>query len=628
MRKFFLSCLCWLLLLSLHSDAQQVSVDSLLHELTIAKEDTNKVIVYRMLTGLVKNTNPAKAIEYGKAGVALGKKLNFDKGIAGCYLNMSAAYSDALKLDSAISIIDSAIYWSHRAGDPNRLALVYLNRADFNMQLRNLKQSLIDCDTALVYAEKADNNDRRARILQTIGSVYYLQDKYPESKEYYNRANAFYEQAHNGKMSAVVISNIGNIYKHTGEYPVAISHFKRSIALADSLQDLVNLSMYYGNLGDVYTESGQLELAKEAATYSLKYASDQDNELRKAIAYTIFGHIYLKEKEYALAIAAASNSLQISKQEDDLEVQYNAAGILADAYAASGDHRQAYEYLQMSKQLSDSLSKLKYDEDIAAMQTSFKVEEKNKEILLLNSDRQLQQQQFLKQRYLLFSAIALSILLIGGIALLISRYRLSQRIKEMAIRTQIAADLHDEVGSSLSSIHMLSQMAASKQSADSTQNDILKKMSVHTKETMDKMGDIVWMIKPTESEAGNLKERMEHFAYEICGSQNIETEIDLAELENLKLSMDKRKNIYLVFKEAVNNAVKYSGSQKITVLATTNNRQLELLVKDYGTGFINKDNIRGNGLSNMENRAHEMNGHFEIISGTETGTTIRVTVPI
>ena len=155
--------------------AQKIDIDSLVRELGKAREDTNKVILYRMLTGTVKNTDPARAIAYGKAGVELGKKLNFDKGIAGCYLNITAAYSDARKLDSALIYIDSAIFWSHRAGDPNRLALAYLNRADFHMQVRNLKQSLIDCDTALRYAEQANNNDRRARILQTIGSVYFIQ---------------------------------------------------------------------------------------------------------------------------------------------------------------------------------------------------------------------------------------------------------------------------------------------------------------------------------------------------------------------------------------------------------------------------------------------------------------------
>ncbi|MES2649629.1 MAG: tetratricopeptide repeat protein [Bacteroidota bacterium] len=614
-------------LILVNSCFAQSMVDSLLKELRKPVDDTNKVIVYRMLTGIVKNTEPVKAVEYGKAGVAIGKKLKWEKGVAGCYLNIAAAYNDALKLDSAILYIDSAITWSHKAGDPNRLALAYLNRADFNMQLRNLKKTLLDCDTALLYAEKADNNDRRARILQTIGSVYYLQEKYQESKDYYNRATALYKQAGNLKMAAIAINNIGNIYKHTGEYQLAISHFKTSIHLADSLQDLVNMSMYYGNLSDVYTENRQFEFAEQAATLSLKYASEQDNQLRIAMAYTNFGQLYLEQKRYDLAIKAADNSFKLSKQESDIETQYNAASILADAYAGSGNHQQAYDYVLISKQLNDSLLKMKYDEDIAALQTNFKVEEKNKQILLLNSVKELQHQQLLEQRVLLFSSAAIALLLLAAIALMVNRYRLNQHLKEMKIRNQIAADLHDEVGSSLSSIHMLSQMAATKPTSDISQQKILARMSVHAKETMDKMGDIVWMIKPGENEAINLKQRMEHYAYEICSSQNIDATIDLDEIEKWKLSMDKRKNIYLVFKEAVNNAVKYSGSQNLRVNASSNSKQLQLVVEDFGHGFNTGNIARGNGLDNMQNRAKDMNGSLDI-SSSGKGTIIKLVVPV
>ena len=88
-----------------------------------------------ILAGTLIN-DPAKGIRYGKLGTVLGKKINFDKGVAGCYLNISACYSNLGKLDSALNFIDTAIYYSHRAGDPNRLALAYLNRADLYMQLQ------------------------------------------------------------------------------------------------------------------------------------------------------------------------------------------------------------------------------------------------------------------------------------------------------------------------------------------------------------------------------------------------------------------------------------------------------------------------------------------------------------
>jgi tetratricopeptide (TPR) repeat protein len=167
-----------LLASTLTATAQSKLVDSLTREAETRGNDTGKVNALRMLTGLVRTSNPARAIAYG---IALGRKLNFDRGLAGCYLNLSATYISASKLDSALSYIDTAIGFAQKLADPNRLALAYLNRADIYMHLNNLNQSLKNCDTALKYADQANNDDRRARIYQTIGSVYYTQEKYTES---------------------------------------------------------------------------------------------------------------------------------------------------------------------------------------------------------------------------------------------------------------------------------------------------------------------------------------------------------------------------------------------------------------------------------------------------------------
>ena len=200
-------------------------------------------------------------------------------------------------------------------------------------------------------------------------------------------------------------------------------------------------------------------------------------------------------------------------------------------------------------------------------------------------------------------------------------------MQELELRNQIAADLHDEVGSSLSSIHLLSQMATQQQGSDTKHNAILARMSSNAKETMEKMGDIVWMIKPGETEAGSLKQRMERFAYEICSSKNIEVSIQLDELDKMKLTMKQRKNIYLIFKEALNNAVKYSGSEKIEIKASKQNKELLLLVKDFGNGFDSSIVKRGNGLDNMQNRAKELAGKIEINSEVGKSTEIILKTP-
>jgi len=168
---------------------------------------------------------------------------------------------------------------------------------------------------------------------------------------------------------------------------------------------------------------------------------------------------------------------------------------------------------------------------------------------------------------------------------------------------------------------------ATQQGSEASHKDLLTRMSNNAKETMDKMGDIVWMIKHTDTEGASLKQRMERFAYELCGSRNIEVVLHLESLAKAELSMEQRKGIYLVFKEAVNNAVKYSGAQKIWVEMKEEGNNLVLKIQDSGKGFDADKIIKGNGLDNMNNRARELEGNLLVTSQLEKGTTIQLTVP-
>jgi len=337
--------------------------------------------------------------------------------------------------------------------------------------------------------------------------------------------------------------------------------------------------------------------------------------------------IYLKKDSVDDAINIASQSFTLAAATESNEVKKTAAESLAEGYFKKGDYKNAYNYLQISKLLNDSLAKEKYDVELISMQTGFKVNEKDKEILLLNKDKKLQRQQLNQQRFLMVSGMAIAVLSFMGIWLFINRNRLRQRMKELELRNQLAADLHDEVGSSLSSINMLSLMAT-KQEDETTRNDILTKMSSNARETVDKMGDIVWMIKPDRADEGSLKLRIERFAYEICSSKNIDVLIEADDLDKLKFSMEQRNNIYLILKEALNNAVKYSDTQKIEITANLYNKKLVLQVIDFGKGFTSNTIKKGNGLNNMQQRARGLGAVLDLNSIPGEGSMLTLTMPV
>ena len=217
------------------------------------------------------------------------------------------------------------------------------------------------------------------------------------------------------------------------------------------------------------------------------------------------------------------------------------------------------------------------------------------------------------------------VLILAGLYLLY-RYRINQLLKVQTIRNSIAGDLHDDIGSSLSSISIMSQLAKSKSPEALS---LLNSIGENAAAIQENMSDIVWAINPKNDRFANVLQRMNHFAEEILEAKNIGYNFTGDETHgDLKLSMAKRKNLYLFFKEAINNAAKHSGAKKIAVNILQQNSSVELTIKDDGHGFDYSKIVNGNGMGTLKKRAAEMGGTVNIISTINEGVQIVLTFKI
>ena len=160
-------------------------------------------------------------------------------------------------------------------------------------------------------------------------------------------------------------------------------------------------------------------------------------------------------------------------------------------------------------------------------------------------------------------------------------------------------------------------------------NRILEKIGSSSREIIDKTGDAVWSVKASNDTIKSLVLRMESHAANLLGEANIQFNFEVdPSLENYKFEMVQRKNIFLIFKEAVHNIIKYSKSSDVTITIKKIPGKIYISIADNGAGFdtahINAYN--GNGIKNMRDRALEINGSFEIISKLENGTCITIIV--
>ncbi len=213
---------------------------------------------------------------------------------------------------------------------------------------------------------------------------------------------------------------------------------------------------------------------------------------------------------------------------------------------------------------------------------------------------------------------------VAGVIYAIYRYQLNKKIEVERLRMRIARDLHDDIGSALSNIHIISSMAMKQQSDNGNAGKVFGKIKESSKAMLENMQDIVWAINPENDTLSQVLARMKEFAGELCEAAGIDYVFETdGDLETVKLTVHKRKDLYLVFKEALNNAVKYSSCKMIRIsLHKQQDGWLNLGIEDNGKGFVQNEIQPGNGLRNMAQRAKEVNGNVNILSGPGQGTKV------
>ncbi|WP_329804954.1 sensor histidine kinase [Flavobacterium facile] len=201
----------------------------------------------------------------------------------------------------------------------------------------------------------------------------------------------------------------------------------------------------------------------------------------------------------------------------------------------------------------------------------------------------------------------------------------TQQLELEKQRSKITADLHDEIGSTLSSLQINSTVANKLMEKDiPSAQKVLLKVESQAKSLAEKIGDIIWSMKPGKDEFMTLSTRIKNFCNEVLGSTDINYVIEIdKKIDFVITDFAARKNILLITKEAVNNALKYSKATNILISIQYENNMVLLVISDNGIGFKTNE-IIGNGIGNMKSRANELNASFEIISIEITGTTIQL----
>ncbi|HEX2983532.1 MAG TPA: two-component regulator propeller domain-containing protein [Ignavibacteriales bacterium] len=208
--------------------------------------------------------------------------------------------------------------------------------------------------------------------------------------------------------------------------------------------------------------------------------------------------------------------------------------------------------------------------------------------------------------------ITLYLVVLGGIIVYFATLRLRNAAAIRELKERLSADLHDNIGSGLTEISILSELAM--QNIQNDKAEAVKKVksiSETSRLLIDAMSDIIWVVNPRTDSLYDLFVRLKTAYSDLLSSLGISFKCgDMDALKNVKLSMEHRQNLFLIFKEGINNSIKHSGCKNISFNVKFQGKILEIILKDDGVGFDDKNPQYGNGLANMKKRTKNIGGEI------------------
>jgi two-component system, NarL family, sensor histidine kinase UhpB len=669
MKRVFV-CIPLLLFVVSPGMAQTSVIDSLQKIVDRHPGDTVGALALDNISGEYMRKDMEKAKYYAHLTLKLSRSLGYDNGMSRAYATLIPMFQSTGPLDSTLYYINEYEKF-YKKKKSSRVGINYNNTTGlFYKNQGKYAEALPFLEEALRLIGPNGNKLNRAGQMLNIGNVYSLLGNLPMAANYHLKSLVLFEKIGNKRGQSFCLQGLGTDYYNLDQYSTAEKYYFRSAKMKEELGDRRGLVTTWQNLGNVYQRLHKPELSAQYSTKALNLARELNLSFdQKEILFNL-GSLMRGQKKFEEARKAFNESMELSKKggdsltaarirselvmmasdiskeknEEKLLIEnikialengaksHTADGYykLAEWYAGHKQFDKAYDYLRQAKALSDTVQGNEIIVQLKRLEEEYKNEKKEKEIALLKKDQELSALALGQQKAVNTSIIiALVGIVVIGI-LLINRYRVLNKARRMVeierVRNTIARDLHDDIGSTLSSINILSKIALVEKNGSA--ENYLQRIGDQSSRMMEDISDIVWSINPHNDSMNQAVIRMREFSSEVLESKNISLNFSEKINDEIKLDADKRKNLFLIFKESVNNAAKYSNATNVAVRLEKEGHVLVMNVKDNGQGFDESTVRAGNGLRNLRERAHEINATINLRSQPGNGTEIELRLPL
>ncbi len=211
----------------------------------------------------------------------------------------------------------------------------------------------------------------------------------------------------------------------------------------------------------------------------------------------------------------------------------------------------------------------------------------------------------------------------------LSRARVKRRHDLEDLRQRIASDLHDDIGSNLSSIALLAELGKTETDEPELVIEEFSDIKVTADKTIESMRDIVWLIRPGEETWAQMLTRFRETASKLLRAHEYQFEV-IGSSHDDRLPLAFKRDLFLIYKEVLNNIVKHAQAHRVHIEVEVRRSRIELRIKDDGIGFNNLDHEfrEGNGLRNLRMRAQAIGANLKVKSARDEGTSVQLTIPM
>ena len=629
--------------LDLHKQAQQL-VEATGDTLKLSRIITNIGIVNKEL-----NNYPA-SIDAHLSALRLYESINDSMGIAKCYMNLGITYKALSNYNESLNYYLKAENYFRLNKDDAGLIDLLINKLNIYNRNLLLDSSFAVAEELKILLSKKGSKSQQLGALSAMAVSYkhmgtqqlLAGDSIQGFLNLKKASDLYVENIEANNLMGRVIEaaktrvNLGIIRMIMREYVKSREDFEKSITVFTGKKDFVSLKSTYTSLSDL--DSLMANDSSFAYNQRLTFAMQalKNQKLANNMKDSIINEANLKQIEELKTIyETEKKDIKISLlNKENVINEYELKNKLIALHLSKLESEKNQSEIELLNHNNDfqELKLSKTQQELVAQMLEAKAQKANLELGKKETalkEEQLQQAKFF--RNLMIGAV-LALLLFS--VLLFNRYKLKKKIEHQQVlinqRKHISADLHDDVGSTLSSISIYSEAIKNKLNNNEPENvmELVHKIGDNARETISSLSDIVWSINPVNDGGEKVFSRMESFASSMLSSKIIQLHFECdAALSALEYTMEAKQNLFLIFKEIINNSAKYSQAKNVTVTISKDNFSLLMQIIDDGIGFDLNKKSDGNGLKNITQRTHELGGTLEMNSSNK-GTFYKLQFPV